>query len=176
MCLLEPTGASKESLPKEFAFRKSLPYIECQNSSPVKTLVDVVAYVGTFCYGMVIPLSLLYLYARQHMILKSSRMTVACASQGDNLKVYLYKLRECALAKVPNKDDRFTRCLVASAAAYVAVLFHGRARVWLVDDATYIVVKPVTSTHPTEHAALDVDLLDLLGPEDAQETSRAAPS
>lgn len=163
---------SGESLPKEFAFRKSLPYIECQNSSPVKTLVDVVAYVGTFCYGMVIPLSLLYLYARQHMILKSSRMTVACASQGDNLKVYLYKLRECALAKVPNKDDRFTRCLVASAAAYVAVLFHGRARVWLVDDATYIVVKPVTSTHPTEHAALDVYLLDLLGPEDAQEQAK----
>lgn len=159
---------SGESLPKEFAFRKSLPHIECQNSSPVKTLVDVVAYVGAFCYGVVIPLSLLYVYARQHMILKSSRMTVACASHGDNLKVYLYKLRECTFAKVPHQDDRSTRCLVASAAAYIAVLFHGRASVWLVEGA--IMVKP--STHPTEHLAFDVDLLDLLGPEDAQEQAK----
>ena len=157
-------------MPKEFAFRKSLPYIECQSSSPVKTLVDVVAYVGAFCYGIVIPLSLLYVYARQHMILKSSRMTMACASHGDNLKVYLSKLREYTLAKVPDKDDRSTRCLVASAAAYIADLFHGRASVWLVEGA--IMVKP--STHPTERLAFDVDLLDLLGPEDAQETSREA--
>lgn len=79
--------ACKDSLPEGFAFRRSLPYIFCHEESELNTFVDVMGYSTAFCYGALIPFCLLYLYGRQHVVMRSSRTSVAtCTGQG-NLKV-----------------------------------------------------------------------------------------
>ena len=78
---------ARTALPEGFAFRRSLPYIFCHEESELNTFVDVMGYSTAFCYGALIPFCLLYLYGRQHVVMRSSRTSVAtCTGQG-NLKV-----------------------------------------------------------------------------------------
>ena len=159
-----------ETLPKEFVFRKSIPYILCESSSPVKTVVDAVGYIAAVCYGIVIPVCLLYVYARQRTMLRSSKVTVSYALCKGNLRVYMQKLLQSETVKSSAKEDEFSRCLVASAAAHTAVHLHGRVGFQLADGA--VVVKPVSVTGSQSNMDLNADLLAVLGPEDAEEHAK----
>ena len=159
-----------ETLPKEFVFRKSIPYILCESSSPVKTVVDAVGYIAAVCYGIVIPVCLLYVYSRQRTMLRSSKVTVSYASCKGNLRVYMQKLLQSETVKSSAKEDEFSRCLVASAAAHTAVHLHGRVGFQLADGA--VVVKPVSVTGSQSNMDLNADLLAVLGPEDAEEHAK----
>ena len=46
-----------------------------QEESQLKTYADVVGFSSVFCYAIVIPLCLLYLYGKQHIVLRASRTT-----------------------------------------------------------------------------------------------------
>ena len=46
-----------------------------QEESQLKTYADVVGFSSVFCYAIVIPLCLLYLYGKQHVVLRASRTT-----------------------------------------------------------------------------------------------------
>ena len=47
-----------------------------KEESQLKTYADVVGFSSVFCYAIVIPLCLLYLYGKQHIVLRASRTTV----------------------------------------------------------------------------------------------------
>lgn len=123
-----------------------MPYISCHETSPLKTSVDVVGFSSAFCYAVVIPCCLLYLYARQHIILGSSRTIVATCHVADqsNLKVYLHEVRKSSNGSVSKMfatkldGPDFARHLVAAAAAYISVLLRGRVRLQL-NDGTMLV-------------------------------------
>ena len=103
-------------------------------------------------------------------MLRSSKVTVSYASCKGNLRVSMQKLLQSETVKSSAKEDEFSRCLVASAAAHTAVRLRGRVGFQLVDGA--VVVKPVSGTGSQSDVDLNIDLLELLGPEDAQEHAK----
>ena len=73
------------------AFRKWLPHLFCHDES--LQFVDVVGYASAVCYGLVIPFCLVYLYAKQHALLRPGRATVAAAVHQEALEVRLVELK-----------------------------------------------------------------------------------
>ncbi|CAK9090057.1 unnamed protein product [Durusdinium trenchii] len=131
------------SLPNEFAFRKWLPHLRCHD--PSLSLVDTMGYVSAFCYGVLVPCALAYLYARQHLALLPGKMMMAPSVKDGNdgaLEIRLAELSSCSWEKMLVKDQEGTlkRRLVAASAAHIAVLIRGRALVQLKDGAA--IVKP----------------------------------
>lgn len=163
----QQTDGAGEKLPTSFEFRKSMPYISCHETSPLKTSVDVVGFSSAFCYAVVIPCCLLYLYARQHIILGSSRTIVATCHVADqsNLKVYLHEVRKSSNGSVSKMfatkldGPDFARHLVAAAAAYISVLLRGRVRLQL-NDGTMLVTLLEDSRSPSLE---DDNVLSFLG-------------
>jgi len=137
-----------DSLPEGFAFRRSLPYIFCHEESELNTFVDVMGYSTAFCYGALIPFCLLYLYGRQHVVMRSSRTSVAtCTGQG-NLKVCLSEVWENEQSS--EKDLAISeRRLVAATAAYVSVLLKGKVGVQLVDGVAMVTPVEGQSSQPS---------------------------
>lgn len=85
---------SQERLPANYTFRRAMPYILCTESSNLKFGVDFIGHACVFGYAVVIPSFILYLYSRQRVVLRSSRMMTAAATfqQGD-LKVCLHEIQ-----------------------------------------------------------------------------------
>ena len=115
----QTVDANGEELPVEFHFRKYLPNLGCE---PVPD-VDAVAYGTAFCYGVVIPTCLLYLYVKQQVQTQQVRTCLAAALIGE-------KELNISWQKIEYTDSKkeTQRHLVASATAYVSVLFRGRVR------------------------------------------------
>ena len=115
----QTVDANGEELPEEFHFRKYLPNLGCE---PVPD-VDAVAYGTAFCYGVVIPTCLLYLYVKQQVQTQQVRTCLAAALIGE-------KELNISWQKIEYTDSKkeTQRHLVASATAYVSVLFRGRVR------------------------------------------------
>ncbi|CAJ1354305.1 unnamed protein product, partial [Effrenium voratum] len=114
----------KEQLPKNFAFRSAIPEILCDEESSFKAKVDMVAYITAFGYAVVVPCCLLYLYARQHFLLRRSRTITVNATQEDDLKVTLRPVLKSG-KPTPEKHDQWTRHTAASTAAYISLTFRG---------------------------------------------------
>ena len=123
--------------------------------SQLKYRVDTLAFGCAFCYGIVIPCCLLYLYGKQHMVLEVNRTRTVtrshwrwscsfdflpakicslwlftCAQvnagyQGD-LHLWLHDILGSTTKKISGKDDKFMRPLIAAASAYISVLYRGR--------------------------------------------------
>ena len=81
-CLLQPGLAgccfakiSNNSRTTEICFWRVWPSVT-KEESQLKTYADVVGFSSVFCYAIVIPLCLLYLYGKQHIALRASRTTV----------------------------------------------------------------------------------------------------
>ena len=72
------------------AFRKWLPHLLCHDELQV---VDVVGYASGLCYGLLIPFGLVYLYAKQHAVLRPGGATVAAAVHHEALEVRLVELK-----------------------------------------------------------------------------------
>lgn len=124
-------------LPKELAFRKWLPHLFCHDES--LQFVDVVGYGSAVCYGLVIPFCLVYLFAKQHAVLRPGRATVAAAVHQEALEVRLVELKGSSWDKTSLRETALTRRLVAASAAYISVLMQGRVNVQLKDG--FVVVK-----------------------------------
>ncbi|CAJ1330203.1 unnamed protein product [Effrenium voratum] len=120
----QKTDGLGEQLPKNFAFRSAIPEILCDEESSFKTRVDVIAYSTAFGYAVVIPCCLLYLYARQHLVLRGSRTVTVNATQEDDLKVTLRPVLKSG-NQVSEQHDQRTRHTVASTAAYISLMFRG---------------------------------------------------
>ena len=92
--MLPVSFPSQELLPANSTFRRAMPYILCTESSKLKFWVDFIGHACVFGYSVVIPSFILYLYSRQRVVLRSSRMMTAAATfqQGD-LKVCLHEIQ-----------------------------------------------------------------------------------
>ena len=81
-CLLQPglAGCCFANISNNFRTTESClwrvwPSVN-KEESQLKTYADVVGFSSVFCYAIVIPLCLLYLYGKQHIVLRASRTTV----------------------------------------------------------------------------------------------------
>ena len=115
----QTVDANGDELPVEFHFRKYLPNVGCETILDV----DAVAYGTAFCYGVVIPTCLLYLYVKQQVQIQQVRACFAAA---------LFREKELNISwqkvEIADSKTETQRHLVASATAYVSVLFRGRVR------------------------------------------------
>ncbi|CAJ1377763.1 unnamed protein product [Effrenium voratum] len=112
-----------------FAFRKALPQLSCLDTSPLSRWVDAVGYSTAVVYGFVIPCLLLYLFLRQHLLLKVCKTSVALAESSEGqLLTRLHPLRQGASEKGLKAPDSW---LLASCAAHMAVLLRGEATLQL---------------------------------------------
>jgi len=135
----QKTDAGGDRLPDNFTFRQVMPSIFCNEKSMWNSFVYVVGYFTAFCYGVVIPSCLFYVFSRQYLVLQNSQMTGSAAAHllGD-LRICLYEIRGKSTEKVSRKDENFTRRLVATAAAYISVLVRGPVRVRIEDGIAIV--------------------------------------
>lgn len=92
--MLPVSFPSQELLPANSTFRSAMPYILCTESSKLKFGVDFIGHACVFGYAVVIPSFILYLYSRQRVVLRSSRiMTAAATFQQGDLKVCLHEIQ-----------------------------------------------------------------------------------
>ncbi|CAJ1449552.1 unnamed protein product, partial [Effrenium voratum] len=136
----QTTDGEGNLLPKELTFRKSLPHLRCHDD-PLGPYVDATGMVAAFCYGVVVPGCLLYLYAKQHLLLLPGKATVAWAADHADLEVWLVQTTSSSPEKLTLKSAAITRRLVAAAAAYISVLMRGRVSVELKENT--VIVKPI---------------------------------
>jgi len=105
----------------DLAFLRQLPDLDCNDETTEAQLVSAVFRPCAACYGVLIPCFLFYLYTRQHVMLRNSRMPLELQSglKGQN-----------RLA-VGIQDLSLERRLIAASVAYVAVMQHGSVKVQL---------------------------------------------
>jgi len=103
-------------------FLRYLPDVNCDPKSMVSEEVRPVFWPCAVCYGVLIPCFLLYLYARQHLVLRYSRMPLELTrgSKREHLAV-------------SHQDHTLQLRLVAGLVAYVSMLQHGSVKVQLRD-------------------------------------------
>ncbi|CAE7870227.1 GSO1, partial [Symbiodinium necroappetens] len=107
---------------ENFAFLRQLPDLRCDqdvawaDSSPVSS----VFWPCAICYGILIPCFLFYLYFRQHVLLRYSRVPLQLTQGG----------KEQHLA-VGVQDRMLERRVVAAAVAYIAMMQQGTVRIQL---------------------------------------------
>ncbi|CAK9047892.1 unnamed protein product [Durusdinium trenchii] len=114
---------------KEFAFRKNLPHLKCDPDS--WHYVDAIGFGAGFCYGVVIPCCLAYLYAKQHLALRPAKLTIAQAADQRDLEVWLVDSKGSSREKMFVKEGVLSRRVVAASAAHIAVLMRGRVQIQL---------------------------------------------
>jgi len=170
----EVDGAG-DILPQRFMFRKVMPYINCHEETKLKHSVDILAFSSAFCYGILIPGCLLYLYARQHVLLQKSRTTVARATGRGSLKVSVNRVLDPTdptdHKASGNPTEEFTRSLVASAAAYISVFYRGRVQLRIVEGNAIIdLIDGFRDSDATTD--VDMDLLSFISPEDGKQQAK----
>ena len=85
-------GQSTECQFPRLNFRKWLPHMLCHDSLQV----EVIGSFCAICYGLVIPCCFVYLYFKQHQVLRPGGSTVAASIGHENLEVRLVELRSSA--------------------------------------------------------------------------------
>eukprot|EP00913_Durusdinium_trenchii_P034073 g31892.t1 len=78
-------GGGEKSLGED-SFRPLFPHLKCNDSNGLALWVDGIGYATVFAYGMVIPMFLLMVMARQHLALQESRLLVATADIGKHTR------------------------------------------------------------------------------------------
>lgn len=100
-------------------FLRHLPDLGCSHNSMVPSEVAAVFWPCAVCYAILIPCFLFYLYVRQHLVLRYTRMPLELSDS---------KSEPLALSQ-----EDLQRRLVAGLVAYVAMLQQGSVRVKLRD-------------------------------------------
>jgi len=122
----------------DFAFQEMMPSFKCSERA---TEVWGVFLVTCFCYAILVPCFLLYLFAKQHFVLRSNKLCVSCS----NLK--MLEEKELHFEQIPTeedsqlaelKDELLERRLVAAAVAYAAVFLDGEVQVALKDSTVTV--------------------------------------
>jgi len=154
-------------LPKDFIFRKSMPYIFChreiQEESDLRNFVDRFAVFCVICYAIVIPCCLLYLYGKQHVALQVGRTTTVAGQQQGDLTLSLSEVLG-STQKTSQKDQDIRR-LVAATAGYISVLYHGRVQVRVAGGTVF--VKRLGECRDSE-VNLEAELLSFIHGEDVK--------
>ena len=70
----------------------------------MKIWADIIGYVCAFGYAFVIPTFMLYLFHRQRVALRSSRMIVASATCDGDLKVFLHEVQGSTTERISRQD------------------------------------------------------------------------
>jgi len=164
----QETDGAGDLLPKDFAYRKLIPDIFCQEDSQLKYRVDTLAFGSAFCYGILIPCCLLYLYGKQHMVLEVNRTRTANAEYQGDLSLCFNDILGSKSQKISGKDDKFIRPLIAAASAYISVLYRGRVQVQVVDGTA--IVKQLGTDDGNDLP--DLDLLSFVRVEDAKQRAK----
>jgi len=168
----QETDGANEKLPEQFVFRTLMPNVFCNQESQLKTYANVVGFSSVFCYAIVIPLCLLYLYGKQHIVLRASRTTVVTAFQKGHLTLCLNEVLGSDTMKISRKEEDCTLRLVAAAAAYISVLYRGQVSLQIADgDAT---VKQIGGTSGSDRSSdlLETDVFSIIGGEDGKRQSK----
>ena len=71
----------------------------------MKIWVDIIGYVCAFGYAIVIPTLMLYLFYRQRVVLRSSRMITAVAACDGDLKVCLHEVKGSTTERISRQDS-----------------------------------------------------------------------
>jgi len=161
---------NRERLPANYTFRRAMPYILCTESSNLKFWVDFIGHACVFGYAVVIPSFILYLYSRQRVVLRSSRMMTAAATfqQGD-LKVCLHEIQSSTTETKWLQEKAFTSHLVATAVSYISVLFPGRlVRLQVTDGFAIVTPIDVETGEDQGLDGLDVLVSSILESKDAK--------
>ena len=87
-------------------FRKLLPHLRCHHD-PLGPYVDATGMATAFCYGVVVPGCLIYLYVRQHVVLLPGQETVALAADHGDLEVCLVQTRSSSPATCRRMAQHF---------------------------------------------------------------------
>ena len=95
---------SQEPLPADYTFRSATPAILCTEHTNMKIWVDIIGYVCGFGYAIVIPTFMLYLFHRQRVALRSSRMITAFATRDGDLKVFLHEVQGSTTERISRQD------------------------------------------------------------------------
>jgi len=155
----QTVDANGDELPVESHFRKYLPNVGCEAVPDV----DAVAYGAAFCYGVVIPTCLLYLYVKQQVQTQQVRACFAAA---------LFREKELNISwqkvEIADSKTETQRHLVASATAYVSVLFRGRVRMKI--SGGNVIVTPVEGQHTTNELG-EMELATLMDSKNAQQAA-----
>ncbi|CAJ1391040.1 unnamed protein product [Effrenium voratum] len=155
----QTTDGDGNLLPEEFAFRKWLPQLRCHND-PLGPYVYATGMAAAFCYCVVVPGCLIYLYVRQHLVLLPGKEVVALAAEHGDLEVWLVQTKSSSPDKATLKHATFTPRLVAAAAAYISVLKRGRVSVELKDDK--VIVKPIAGDSSRRDESHSADAISLV--------------
>ncbi|CAJ1414176.1 unnamed protein product [Effrenium voratum] len=108
----------------DFAFLQKLPFLPCSKTGGVAKWVYAVGYGTGAVYVAVIPAALLFLYMRQHIVLKPSKTITAQAKRAKSS--WITKLRSVKASEPMQVNDEH---LLAAAVAHMVVTFQGK--VWL---------------------------------------------
>ena len=106
---------SQEPLPADYAFRSATPAILCTEHTKMKCWVDIIGYVCAFGYAIVIPTLMLYLFYRQRVVLRSSRMITAVAACDGDLKVCLHEVKGSTTERISRQDRGALACQIVVA-------------------------------------------------------------
>jgi len=124
----------------EHSFRLHMPSLQCHDDSSKAFWVDMVAYGCSSVYGIFIPLALLHLFLRQHLLMRSCRSVAAVTQVGHNgnLTVSLQSLT--GDGKLLFKDfDQVAGRLIAAAAARMSVSRPGHLfKLWMEKDVIHL--------------------------------------
>ena len=95
---------SQEPLPADYTFRRATPAILCTEHTNMKIWVDIIGYVCAFGYAIMVPTFILYLFHRQRVALRSSRMITASATCDGDLKVFLHEVKGSTTERISRQD------------------------------------------------------------------------
>ena len=161
---------NQEPLPADYTFRRATPAILCTEHTNMKIWVDIIGYVCAFGYAVVVPTFILYLFHRQRVALRSSRMITASATCDGDLKVFLHEVKGSTTERISRQDEAFCRRLVATAVSYISILYRGRlVRLQLADG--FAIVTPIGVERGQSQGldGLDVLVSSVLESEDAKD-------
>jgi len=161
---------NQEPLPADYTFRSATPAILCAEHTNMKIWVDIIGYVCAFGYAIVIPTLMLYLFYRQRVVLRSSRMITGAAACDGDLKVCLHEVKGSTTERISRQDEAFFRRLVATAVSYISTLYRGRrVRLQLTDG--FAIVTPIGVERGQSQGldGLDVLVSSVLESEDAKD-------
>ena len=103
---------SQEPLPADYTFRRATPAILCTEHTNMKIWVDIIGYVCAFGYAIVIPTFMLYVFYRQRVALRSSRMITASATCDGDLKVFLHEVQGSTTERISRQDGGALACQI----------------------------------------------------------------
>ncbi|CAJ1452834.1 unnamed protein product [Effrenium voratum] len=112
-----------------FAFLQKLPFLPCSESEGVAKWVYTVGYCTGAVYVTLIPAALLFLYARQHTLLKHGKTISAQTKRAKSS--WITELRSVKASEEPMQVN--DEHLLAAAVAHMVVTFQGKVRLQLQD-------------------------------------------